>query len=152
MNKLSSTFSKGFAAATGSTKIKQFYFNEELSTINTFDFDGVIYMGTSLTGVRPCEDDIIITGRPYEEAKFVFDVLAERDINNYVFFNPVPRSDTLYSRKTSGHHKAKVLLMLRKQYNVGVHFEDDRVQSKVILEQIPDLQIIHIDHGELIEY
>ena len=35
--------------------------------INTFDIDGVIYMGEEFTGVRPCRDDIIITGRPQEE-------------------------------------------------------------------------------------
>ena len=52
-----------------------------MNKINTFDFDGVIYMGPDFTGIRPCKDDIIITGRPIGESKFVYDILYERDIN-----------------------------------------------------------------------
>ena len=46
-----------------------------MNKINTFDFDGVIYMGPDFTGMRPCEADIIITGRPIAESRFVLDIL-----------------------------------------------------------------------------
>ena len=39
--------------------------------INTFDIDGVIDFGDTYTGVRPCVNDIIITGRS---------VHSERDV------------------------------------------------------------------------
>ena len=32
--------------------------------INTFDIDGVIYFGEKVTGVRPWDGDIFLTGRP----------------------------------------------------------------------------------------
>ena len=73
-----------------------------MNKINTFDFDGVIYMGPYLTGLRPCVNDIIITGRPIAECKFVYDVLSERYIDNPVFFNPTRREDARYSREESG--------------------------------------------------
>ena len=37
-----------------------------MKTINTFDIDGVIFMG-DYNGVYPSKDDIIITGRSIEE-------------------------------------------------------------------------------------
>ena len=64
--------------------------------INTFDFDGVIYMGPDFTGLRPCINDIIITGRPISESKFVLEILSERHINNPIHFNPIPREDPEY--------------------------------------------------------
>ena len=35
--------------------------------VNTFDIDGVIYFGPEHYGVRPCDMDIIVTGRSYEQ-------------------------------------------------------------------------------------
>ena len=123
-----------------------------MNKINTFDFDGVIYMGPDFTGMRPCKDDIIITGRPLEESKFVYKILSERDINNPVYFNPTPRKDPKYSRKESGEWKARVLDQLKEQYIIGLHYEDDEIQSKIISSYHPDIKIVHVQHGQLIEY
>ena len=120
--------------------------------INTFDFDGVIYMGPNFTGMRPCLNDIIITGRPISEMKFVNSILAERDIKNYVMFNPTSREHPAYSRECSGRWKSKVLTLLKAQYNIGLHYEDDKIQSDIIQKNHPDIHIIHINHGEILEY
>ena len=123
-----------------------------MNKINTFDFDGVIYMGPDHTGLRPCKDDIIITGRPIGESKFVYDILYERGINNSIYFNPIPREDPEYSREASGIWKAKVLDQLKQQYIIGLHYEDDEIQSEIIHQHHPDIKIVHIQHGEIIEY
>ena len=127
-----------------------------MNKINTFDFDGGIYMGPDFAGMRPCKDDIIISGRPIAESKFVFDVLSERDINNPVYFNPKRREDARYSREDSGKWKAKVLDQLKEQYNIGLHYEDDDIQSKIISSYHPEIHIVHVQHagphGQLIEY
>ena len=123
-----------------------------MNKINTFDFDGVIYMGPDFTGIRPCKDDIIITGRPIGESKFVYDILHERDINNPVHFNPIPREHSDYSREQSGKWKAKVLINLKKIYIIGLHYEDDEIQSEIISSYHPDIKIVHVQHEQLIEY
>ena len=120
--------------------------------INTFDFDGVIYMGPDFTGIRPCENDIIITGRPLKEANFVYNILSDRCINNPVYFNPIPREDPEYSREASGRWKAKVLEQLKLQYDIGLHYEDDEIQMKIIHKFHPNINIVHVQHGQLIEY
>ena len=123
-----------------------------MNKINTFDFDGVIYMGPDFTGLRPCINDIIITGRPISESKFVLEILSERHINNNVFFNPIPREDPEYSREASGEWKAKVLTQLKLQYNIGLHYEDDEIQMNIIRKYHPDINMVHVQHGQLIEY
>ena len=123
-----------------------------MNKINTFDFDGVIYMGPDFAGMRPCKDDIIITGRPLEESKFVYKILSERDINNPVYFNPTPRKDPKYSREQSGKWKAEVITNLKLRYNIGLHYEDDKIQSDIINHYHPEIKIVHIQHEELIEY
>ena len=120
--------------------------------INTFDFDGVIYMGPDFTGMRPCENDIIITGRPLKEADFVYNILSERNINNKVYFNPTPRESSEYSRETSGEWKASVLFNLKTLYKIGLHYEDDEIQMHVIQRYHPDIKIVHVQHGQIIEY
>ena len=123
-----------------------------MNKINTFDFDGVIYMGPDFTGMRPCEADIIITGRPIAESRFVLDILFDRGINNNIYFNPTPREADEYSRETSGEWKSKVLTQLKQQYIIGLHYEDDEIQSEIIQKNHPDICIVHINHGEIIEY
>ena len=46
--------------------------------INTFDIDGVIYFGEDVTGVRPGQDDIIITGRSYTQREETETMLKSR--------------------------------------------------------------------------
>jgi hypothetical protein len=113
--------------------------------INTFDIDGVIYMGEEFTGVRPCRDDIIITGRPQEEFIETQKMLKSRGIYNLLYMNPLKRTDPDYSRESSGRFKAKTInTLIQEGYNIGMHFEDDLIQIKEIHKVHPTLDIIHM--------
>tara|TARA_B100001059_G_C17653688_1_gene485813 strand:- start:457 stop:846 length:390 start_codon:yes stop_codon:yes gene_type:complete len=114
--------------------------------VNTFDIDGVIYFGEEHFGVRPCDMDIIITGRSFEQREETEKMLESRRIYNRVMYNPLKRSDPTYSREASGKHKAETIKMLQDKHNyqVGLHFEDDPIQIAEIKKVHPDLQIIHL--------
>ena len=117
--------------------------------INSFDIDGVIYMG-EYGGVYPGPSDIIITGRSIDEMKATYQMLEKKGIKNEVFFNPIPFDQK--SRESSGHHKAEILNMLRicKGVNIGIHFEDDPIQAAVIREKAPHVQVVLLQH-DLVE-
>ena len=120
--------------------------------INTFDIDGVIYFGDDVTGVRPGRDDIIITGRSYEQELETIEMLKSRDINNHVMFNPLKRTDSEYSRTASGIHKAYCIAKLMESYRIGLHFEDDPIQIEEIKKVHPELNVIHLVREGLIGY
>ena len=113
--------------------------------INTFDIDGVIYFGEEVTGVRPCENDVIITGRSFQQKENTEKMLHSRGIYNKVYMNPLERNDPQYSREASGKFKAWQLTSLKQQgYKIGMHFEDDPIQINEIKKEHPDLYIIHL--------
>jgi|TARA_R110000744_G_scaffold82865_1_gene162753 hypothetical protein len=120
--------------------------------INTFDIDGVIYFGDDVTGVRPGRDDVIITGRSYEQELETIEMLKSRDINNHVMFNPLKRTDSEYSRTASGIHKAYCIAKLMESYRIGLHFEDDPIQIEEIKKVHPELNVIHLVREGLIGY
>jgi hypothetical protein len=110
--------------------------------INTFDIDGVIYLG-EYNGIYPGAGDVIITGRSYEETDETLAMLDRKGIRNTVFFNPL-RFDQK-TRESSGRHKARVILSLRELgLEHGVHFEDDEVQIAEIKKLIPEVRIVHV--------
>jgi hypothetical protein len=117
--------------------------------INSFDIDGVIYMG-EYGGVYPGPSDIIITGRSFEEELATLQMLKKKGINNEVFFNPIPFDQK--SRESSGKHKANILndLRLFKGIKIGIHFEDDPIQAAVIREDAPHVQVVLLQH-DLVE-
>ena len=95
--------------------------------INTFDIDGVIYG----PGIYPGPDDIIITGRSYEEEPETMRMLHARGIRNQVFFNTLEYEDK--TRESSGLHKARTIDWLnRSGYKVVNHIEDDEIQIEAI--------------------
>ena len=118
----------------------------EVPLINTFDIDGVIYMGDDFTGVWPGPEDIIITGRSICEMSKTLDILTTRGIFNQVVFNPLRRDDPKYSREASGKHKAETLLKLLESYSIGIHFEDDPIQIEIIESYGLDINIVHLQH------
>ena len=122
--------------------------------INTFDIDGVIYFGEGITGVRPCDGDIIITGRPIAEEKETIKMLKERRIYNTVYFNPIARDNYQYNRGTSGKFKAGIITTLKKLgYEMGMHFEDDPIQIDEIKKDHPELNIIYLKREDgILEY
>lgn len=123
--------------------------------INTFDIDGVIYFGEEVTGVRPCTNDIIITGRPYSDMRETKNMLEDRMIYNKVYMNPLSKEDEGYCRKSSGIFKAHIITMLLELgYEIGMHFEDDPIQIAEIKKVHPHLSIVHLvrENEERVKY
>lgn len=105
--------------------------------VNSYDIDGVITVG-----ITPRPEDIIITGRSYEEAPETLEYLHSRGIYNQVFFNPQPFEDK--TRESSGKHKANILKAL--YFQVDKHFEDDEIQ-KAEIEKVVDIPVVLISHN-----
>lgn len=114
--------------------------------MNSFDIDGVVYINKDIPGVNPGINDVIITGRSYEESEETYRMLKARGINNVVYFNPLPYSQK--TRESSGIHKAKTLNMLQSiGYNINFHAEDDPIQIEQIKLLAPWVNIIYMDHN-----
>lgn len=109
---------------------------------NTYDLDGVINLG-EYPGLTPRVEDIIITGRSYEEAAYTLKWLQERDIYNQVFFNSLKFKEK--SRWSSGIHKATIIKsLIEGGMLLGVHFEDDEIQIDAIRTILPNHPIVHV--------
>lgn len=116
--------------------------------INTFDIDGVIYMGR-YGGVYPGPDDIIITGRSKEEEKETREMLEFKGITNELYMNPLPYDQK--SRESSGQHKGRTMFYLEEMgYKIGVHFEDDPIQAAEIKKIMPHVNVVLLQH-DLVE-
>jgi len=116
--------------------------------INTYDIDGVIYMGDKFEGLTPEPRDYIITGRSYEEYDYTIAMLQGRDIYNKVFFNPIAFDKK--TRESSGEHKATIINgLLAIGVKIGLHFEDDEVQAEII-ERLTPVKVVRIVH-DLVE-
>ena len=115
--------------------------------INSFDIDGVIWLPKPLVGLRPEKDDVIITGRSYEEEDETYEFLESRGIHNEVYFNPARFNQK--TRQTSGLHKANTLLALIAQgFQIGIHWEDDLIQAEIIRSMLGSrVQVIHVLHN-----
>lgn len=126
--------------------------------VNSFDIDGVIYFGEGTTGVRPCKDDVIITGRPFTDREETIKMLESRGIYNTLYMNPLKRyipnphsipggimDNPLYSRKASGIFKGHMINMLESLgLEIQMHFEDDPVQIRQIEKLCPNVSIVHV--------
>jgi len=109
--------------------------------IISFDIDGVIYNGEDLPGLIPGPNDIIITGRSFEEADVTDEMLKNRGIHNSVFYHQVPLKKK--TRELSGYHKANIL----KVYSECViHYEDDPIQADIIRIECPHIKVILLDN------
>lgn len=122
---------------------------KQFKAINSYDIDGVIFLGKGIKGIYPYDDDIIITGRSFEERPETDAMLKDLGIENIVYYNELPFSKK--TRTTSGKHKATILTML---HNIGAvvqcHFEDDPLQAEVVRYECPWVHVILITH-DLIE-
>lgn len=113
--------------------------------VNTFDIDGVIFMG-EYAGVYPGPNDIIITGRSYEEMDETMTMLNDKGIKNTVYFNPLPFDKK--TRVSSGLHKANIINNLKKcGTDIGVHFEDDEIQIAQILANTTGVKVVQLVHS-----
>ena len=90
-----------------------------------FDCDGVITIG-----LYPGPNDIIITGRSYEEMPETIKMLDKMGIRNPVYFNPLKFSEK--TRVLSSKHKIKIL---KKFPEIKIFFEDDPITFQVLQQQ-----------------
>lgn len=123
-----------------------------MKIVNGYDIDGVIYMGKDCKGLFPRPEDVIITGRSYEEAPETYAMLQDMGIHNQmVFFNPLPFN--LKTRESSGRHKADVINRLwQKGVSVDHFYEDDPIQAEAMRENVRQLgfNVIEVVH-DLVE-
>lgn len=130
---------------TSLAKAKNVSPRERKYQINTFDIDGVIYISKEVGGIHPGPDDIIITGRSFQEMPETYRMLYGREIYNRVFFNRARFEDK--TRESSGLHKAETIKRLQKMgYKIMCHFEDDEIQAAVIKERCPDVSVVMVVH------
>jgi hypothetical protein len=109
--------------------------------INGFDNDGVISIG-----IFPGPNDVIITGRSYEEEKETIEFMHNRNIFNKIYFNPVKFNEK--TRKSSGEHKVNTINELKKEgIKINIFFEDDPIQKEVIEYWCPWIKVVHIVHN-----
>lgn len=111
-----------------------------MAQVNGFDCDGVITVG-----IYPGPNDIIITGRSYEEKPETSAMLEKLGIDNMIFYNNIAFDKK--TRQSSGEHKADRIKKLR---DVGIvinnFFEDDPIQKEVIERECPWVNVVHIVH------
>jgi hypothetical protein len=109
---------------------------------NTYDIDGVINLG-EYDGIYPGKDDIIITGRSYEEAEETYAMMKRKGIDNFIFFNPIKFDEK--TRLTSGRFKGIIIKnLIENEMQHGVHFEDDEIQIQEIKKIVPGVRIVHV--------
>ena len=114
--------------------------------MNSFDIDGVIYINKDHIGVFPGKEDVIITGRSFEESNETLSMLNERGIRNKVYFNPLTFEEK--TRESSGLHKATILNKLKVEgHTIDIHFEDDPVQIVQIKLHCPWINVVHVSHN-----
>ena len=109
--------------------------------VNCFDCDGVLTIG-----IRPAKDDIIITGRSFEEKPETEKFLRDSNIDNKIFFNPLKFDQK--TRQSSGEHKARILTVLKDNgFDIEIMFEDDPIQWEIVEQKCPWIKIVHIVHN-----
>lgn len=122
--------------------------NKPKKKINSFDCDGVITLG-----IYPGPDDVIITGRSFEETDETLHYLRDKGIFNHVFFNQLKYDEK--TRKSSGIHKGnKIVELFQSGIIVEYHFEDDADQykeiNKIIKKHKIPTKVIRINHHGII--
>ncbi len=96
-----------------------------------YDCDGVI-----TKGVRPEKpDDVIITGRSFQESVETYALLRRLNIFNAVYFNPIPLDDC--HPALSGEWKATMINKL----HIDVFYEDEELQANIIRKNCPNVTV-----------
>lgn len=112
----------------------------------SFDIDGVINMG-DYPGIYPGPEDIIITGRSYQESEETEAFLIARGLGGHrLFMNPLPFDKK--TRRSSGIHKGNTINSLNAQgYNIVIVYEDDPLQVIEIQRLCPDIKVVFVSHN-----
>ncbi len=112
--------------------------------INSYDFDGVIYI-PGFKGLIPRKEDIIVSGRVSDERPFVEGILQSLEIQvECIYLQKLELKSR--TRATSGFHKASILNALGPD-RIGLHFEDDQLQADIIKSICPWLNVVMIVHN-----
>lgn len=119
--------------------------NKVTGEIYGYDFDGVISIGITPRS----ENDVIITGRCWDEQDEIKAILKERGIKCKVYFNPMTLAErgnhTVEARTFSGNHKAFTIEnLLDNGVNITRFFEDDPIQYQIIQENCPSIQLVNV--------
>lgn len=116
--------------------------------MNSYDIDGVIYLGEGRKGLLPREEDVIITGRSIDEYDVTTKQFRGLGIPPSIVIYMAPWPFDQKSRRKSGLHKAYTLLQLLGQgKDIQIHFEDDPVQADVIRQFVPQIEVVMITHN-----
>lgn len=123
---------------------------KDRARIASFDIDGVINM-EDYPGVYPGVNDVIITGRSYEEYYETYVMMSNKGISNPIIYNPKPFDKK--TRKSSGKHKARAINKFNETQigsQIVIHYEDDPVQAKIIKKKCPEVKVVLLQH-DLVE-
>lgn len=117
--------------------------------MNSYDIDGVIYLGEGRKGLLPRSEDVIISGRSCEEYLITMAQFDALDIPEECPVYLAPWKIPHKTRRLSGLHKANTLNMLIGQQgkNIQIHFEDDPVQADIIRQFVPSVEVVMITHN-----
>lgn len=110
------------------------------------DLDGVVKINNKL-GIRPTNNDIIVTGRCFDEYKIVMKFLRRFNIDIPVYFNPISihqrGTHTKQSRICSGLHKSRIIkAFIDNNVQIDSILEDDPIQRSLIKYSLPK----HLQH------
>lgn len=116
-----------------------------MNKIASFDIDGVINM-EGYPGVHPGPNDVLITGRSYEEKEETMSMLLDKGIGNDVYFQQCKYDEK--TRISSGQHKGRTIAMLRDEgYNIVIHYEDDPIQAEEIRKIVWNVPVVLLEHN-----
>jgi len=114
-------------------------------SIASFDLDGVVFMG-KYPGVYPGPNDVLITGRSWEERAETMIMLKEKGITQLPYFNPVKFIDK--TRINSGTHKGNTIKRLNSMgRGIVICYEDDNAQAEEIEKIVPEVKIVFLQHN-----
>ncbi len=116
-----------------------------MDTICCTDFDGCVYFSKDSIGLRPGPNDIIVTGRSFEEKEKTEAWCKKFGIANRIIYSQVP--EHLKTREISGYHKAITLRELSKTYKIERFYEDDPIQWEILESMVPEIPIVHLVHS-----
>lgn len=111
-----------------------------------YDYNGVVSIG-----INPSSPfDVVITGRCYDDDKLIVKDMAERNLNNPVFYKQVSIKDcpsyTGDARVGSAQHKIDTIKYLKEEFGIIVtrFFEDDPLQFDLITKALPELEVVYV--------
>lgn len=95
-----------------------------------YDIDGVLIRKDGFVLFQPTKDDVIVTGRSYQNAEKTYRALADISIFSAVYFNP------LISKEVTPINAARWKSEMIGRLGITEFYEDD-------IEQIHHMRFVH---------